>query len=96
MTNKVLLGLIVALAIGVVVVGSNDKARQQPAAAITAVSKTTIDSKSDTVGEGEARPATTTDNQPQDISIFTAPYRGCRPYCNFGRTGWYLYGVCSK
>lgn len=72
MTNKVLLGLIVALAIGVVVVGSNDKARQQPAAAITAVSKTTIDSKSDTVGEGEARPATTTDNQPQDISIFTA------------------------
>lgn len=43
MTNKVLLGLIMALAIGVVVVGSNDKARQQPALAVTALSETTVD-----------------------------------------------------
>jgi uncharacterized surface protein with fasciclin (FAS1) repeats len=43
MINKVLLGLIAALAIGIVVVGSADKARQQPAAAITALSEKAID-----------------------------------------------------
>lgn len=64
MTNKVLLGLIVALAIGVVVVGSTDKARQQPAAAITAVSKTT--------GDQLMRTAVTINSQSQDLSVFTA------------------------
>ncbi len=49
MTNKVLLGLILAVAIGVVVVGSSDKARMQPAAAITAVSKTVADTKTPAV-----------------------------------------------
>lgn len=67
MTNKVLLGLIVALAIGVVVVGSTDKARQQPAAAITAV--TEKDSSTASV-EVTAQDIEKTATDSKDLSIF--------------------------
>lgn len=67
MTNKVLLGLIAAVAIGIVVVGSTDEARQQPAAAITAFEK-----KAEFKGDVEvtADAIAKTANDSKDLSTF--------------------------
>lgn len=67
MINKVLLGLIAALAIGIVVVGSADKARQQPAAAITALSETV-----DTPVTAKTIKADTSISATADLSTFVS------------------------
>lgn len=67
MINKVLLGLIATLAIGIVVVGSADKARQQPAAAITALSETV-----DTAVTAKTIKADTSISATADLSTFVS------------------------